>query len=101
MQRKEGEWCPLIRKDCVQFKCKFWTKLVGDHPQIAGQKIDEYDCAVKWIPMLMIENTKEAIGVTSSINSFRNQMVLGQNAVLQTAVKERVKEITDARDNYS
>ena len=39
-QREEGTFCPLIKKDCVEFKCKFWTKLVGKHPLIPGQTVD-------------------------------------------------------------
>ena len=100
-QREEGEWCPLIKEDCVEFKCKFWTKLVGKHPQIAGQTIDQYDCSWKWLPILMIENTKEAIGVSASIDSFRNEMVRGQQAVLQMVADGEVKEIANARDDHS
>ncbi len=82
-EREEGTFCPLIGGDCVKFKCKFWTKLVGKHPQIAGQTIDHYDCTWRWMPILMIENTKEAIGVSSSLDSFRNAVVKGQDNVLQ------------------
>ncbi len=84
-QREEGTYCPLIRKDCIEFKCKFWTKLVGQHPQIANQTIDQYDCSWKWMPILMIENTKESIGMSASIDSFRNEMVHGQEQVMLLA----------------
>lgn len=82
-EREDGTYCPLLRKDCIKFKCKFWTKLVGRHPQIEGQTIDHYDCTWKWMPILMIENTKEAIGVTHSIDAFRNAMAKGQDNVLR------------------
>ena len=82
-QREEGTFCPLIKKDCVEFKCKFWTKLVGKHPQVPGQTIDEYDCSWKWMPFLMIENTKETIEMTASINSFRNEMVVQNDKIIK------------------
>ena len=105
MQIEPGTFCPLIKDECVQFKCMFWTQLRGKHPQ-TGEPLDEWDCAIKWLPILMIENTKEAIGVSASIDSFRNEMVRGQQAVLRMAANGDVangdmKEIADARDDHS
>lgn len=100
-QREEGTFCPLIKKDCVEYKCKFWIKLVGKHPQIEGQTIDQFDCTWVWIPMLMIENTKEAIGVSASIDSFRNEMVQAQ-AVTQHTVDgiDALGELINARNDH-
>ena len=100
MQVKPGTFCPLIKDDCVQFKCMFWTQLRGKHPQ-TGAPLDEWDCAIKWLPVLMIENTKEAIGVSASIDNFRNELVRGQQAVLRMVANGEVKEIADARDDRS
>ena len=105
MQIKPGTFCPLIKDECVQFKCMFWTQLRGKHPQ-TGAPLDEWDCAIRWLPILMIENTKEAIGVSASIDSFRNEMVRGQHAVLRMAANGDVangdmKEIADARNDHS
>ena len=105
MQIKPGTFCPLIKDECVQFKCMFWTQLRGKHPQ-TGAPLDEWDCAIKWLPILTIENTKEAIGVSASIDSFRNEMVRGQQAVLRMTANGDVangdvKEIADARDHHS
>ena len=104
MQIKPGTFCPLIKDECVQFKCMFWTQLRGKHPQ-TGAPLDEWDCAIKWLPILMIENTKEAIGVSASIDSFRNEMVRGQHAVLRMAANgdvanREMKEIADARNDH-
>ncbi len=100
MKLEPGTFCPLIKDECVQFKCMFWTQLRGKHPQ-TGAPLDEWDCAIKWLPILTIENTKEAIGVSASIDSFRNEMVRGQQAVIQMAANGEVKEIADARDDHS
>ncbi len=92
-EREEGTFCPLIGGDCVEFKCKFWVKLVGKHPQIEGQTIDHYDCTFRWAPILMIENTKEAIGMSHSLDSFRNAMMKGQDNVLQLVEGGQVEAI--------
>ena len=74
MQIEPGTFCPLIKEDCIQFKCIFWTQLRGTHPQ-TGQEIDEWDCAVKWLPMLLIENAKEVRQGAAATESFRNVML--------------------------
>ncbi len=84
----------------VLYRCPWYKQLRGKHPQ-TGEPVDEWDCAIAWLPMLMIENTKEAIETTASLNSFRNEMVRGQQAVLRMAANGHVKEIADARDDHS
>jgi hypothetical protein len=39
MQLKNGTFCPLIKKDCVQLQCAWFTQLRGTHPQ-TGAEID-------------------------------------------------------------
>ena len=74
MQIEAGTFCPLIKEDCIQFKCTFWTHIRGLHPQ-SGQEIDEWDCAVKWLPLLLIENVKEVRQGAAATESFRNVML--------------------------
>ncbi len=100
MQIKPGTFCPLIGGACKQFECMFWTQLRGTHPQ-TGQEIDEWDCAIKWLPVLLIEGSKETRQTAAAIESFRNEMVRGQQAVLRMAANGQVKEIADARDDHS
>ncbi len=93
MKLEQKPFCPLIKKNCLGLGCSWYVQLRGKHPQ-TGEEVDEFDCAIRWLPILMIENTKEAIGVSSSIDSFRNEMVRGQQAVLQVAEAGEIKEIT-------
>jgi len=58
MKLKPGNFCPLIKEDCVQLKCAWFTQLRGKHPQ-TGADVDEWGCAVTWLPMLMIENSQQ------------------------------------------
>ena len=87
MKIEPGTFCPLIKEDCIQFKCIFWTQLRGKHPQ-TGEEVDEYDCAIKWLPMLLIENAKEVRQGAAATESFRNEMVeQNKHVLLQNGLK--------------
>ncbi len=92
MQDLPGTYCPLIKGECKRAECVFWTQLQGKHPQ-TGEPINEGDCAIKWLPILMIENTKEAIGLSASIDSFRNEMVRGQETVMALTARNELMAI--------
>ena len=66
------EWCPLIKKKCVGSKCSWFTQIRGENPQ-TGEDIDEYACAISWLPMLLIENSKQQRSTSAAVESFRNE----------------------------
>lgn len=74
MQIPRGDFCPLIKEKCIQDKCMFWTKLVGYHPQ-TGAPIDEWDCAIVWAPILLVENAQKMREAGAAVESFRNEVV--------------------------
>ena len=74
MKIEPGTFCPLLKEECIQFKCVFWTHIRGIHPQ-SGQEVDEYNCAVAWLPMLLIENAKEVRQGAAATENFRNVML--------------------------
>lgn len=74
--------CPLIQKECVEHQCKWFTHLIGNHPQIPGETIDQFDCAISFLPILLIENANENRKTAASVQSFRNEMVKGNNMLL-------------------
>ena len=52
---------------------------MGKNPN-TGQEVSEFNCAVTWLPMLLIEGTQQTRQAGSAIESFRNEMVkLNQN----------------------
>ena len=73
---------------------------MGTHPQ-TGQPVDCFDCADQRASVLTIESAKETRQTAAAIESFRNEMVRGQQAVLRMAANGEVKEIADARDDHS
>ena len=74
--------CPLLNKKCIRHKCQWFTQLQGTNPQ-TGQPVDEWGCAIAWLPVLLIEGSKETRQTAAAIESFRNEMVLGQQTVLR------------------
>ena len=74
MKLEEGKFCPLINKDCIGLECAWFTQVRGMNPQ-TGEEVDEWDCAVKWVPMMLIENTQMQRQTGAAIESFRNESV--------------------------
>ncbi len=100
MKIEPGKFCPLIGDDCKELACAWFIQLRGKHPQ-TGAPLDEWDCAMKWLPVLLIEGSQETRQAAAAIESFRNEMARGQRAVLQMAATGQLKEIANARDDHS
>ena len=71
---KDGNLCPLIGEDCRELECAWYTKISGTHPQ-TGEPVDEYGCAVAWIPFLQVDNSKAINQTGAAIESLRNETV--------------------------
>lgn len=75
MQLKVEENCPLNGfKKCKQFKCAWFVQMKGTNPN-DGKEVDEFGCAMAWLPMLLVENAMQARQTGSAVESFRNEMV--------------------------
>jgi len=85
MQIEHGIYCPLLKKDCVKLQCAWFVKLRGANPN-TGELIDEYDCAVKWLPTLLIENSQQTRQAGAAIESFRNEMVKANRDLVQIQI---------------
>jgi hypothetical protein len=74
--------CPLHKKsmDLVCHKCALWTQVRGTNPQ-SGEEIDDWNCSLAWLPVMLIENAQQSRHTSAAVESFRNAMV-AQNNVL-------------------
>lgn len=67
--------CPLNKfEPCKQMECAWFTKVVGHNPN-TGAQVDEWGCAVVWLPILLIENSQQQRQTGAAVESFRNAMV--------------------------
>jgi len=74
MQLKNGTFCPLVKKDCIGLQCAWFTRVQGVDMN-TGNQVDEYQCAIAWMPMLLIENSGQQRQTGAAVESFRNEMV--------------------------
>ena len=65
----------------------WYTKISGPDTN-TGEILDDWSCAISWLPTLQIETSNTQRGVSSALESFRNETVKGQktfnNLVKQT-----------------
>lgn len=67
--------CPLDNfKPCRQLDCAWFTQLRGNNPN-TGEPVDEWGCAIAWLPILTIENSQQQRQTGAAIESFRNETV--------------------------
>ena len=86
MKLKAGSFCPLIKKDCIELKCAWFTQLRGSNPN-TGEEIDDWGCAVGWLPVLLVENSQQQRSTGAAVESFRNEMVKAKDNNVQVLEK--------------
>lgn len=88
MELKKGSFCPFIKKDCIQMQCALFTCVRGIDTN-TGKELDEWGCAMGWMPMLLINTANESRKTCAATESFRNEMVTAnqqtQNALMVAA----------------
>ena len=91
MDLEREHWCPLIGEECMKLKCEWFTQVRGMNPQ-TGQEVDEWGCAVTWLPLLLIENSQKQIQTGAAVESFRNEIV---KRIIPVPPQQRTIEVTD------
>lgn len=71
-----GLVCPLHKKDVseVCHTCPFWVQVRGVNPN-TGQEVDDWRCAIAWLPLLLIENAQQSRSAGAAVESMRNEIV--------------------------
>jgi hypothetical protein len=99
-----GNFCPLIKEDCIKTKCSWFTQIRGNNPN-TGAEIDEWGCAIAWMPIMMIENSQQQRQTGAAVESFRNEMVKANEAttkvLLASVNRQNMIEIKNEIDDYS
>jgi hypothetical protein len=67
--------CPLNGfQPCKLWDCSWFIEVKGKHPQ-TGTDMNEWGCAMAWMPVMMIENSQQQRHTGAAVESFRNEMV--------------------------
>jgi hypothetical protein len=87
--------CPLNDfNPCKQFDCAWFMQVRGMNPN-TGKEVDEWGCAIAWMPILLIENSQQQRQTGAAVESFRNEMVksneVSNNIALQHILKSNSK----------
>ena len=76
--------CPLNNfAPCKELECAWFTQIRGHNPN-TGADVDEWGCAMSWMPILMIENSQQQRSTGAAVESFRNEMVKANSILLST-----------------
>lgn len=73
-RKSKEKICPMLKKPCIKYDCMWFVQIRGKHPQ-TGESVDEWDCAMVWQPLLLIENSSQQRSTGAAIESFRNEMI--------------------------
>ena len=80
--------CPLDNfKPCRQFDCAWFMKIQGKDPN-SGKSLEDWGCAMAWMPVLLIENAQQSRSTGAAVESFRNEMVEANQRSQQFLLKE-------------
>ena len=97
--------CPLNGKLCVdgirsdfeffevvgikrQKACRWWTGMAGKHPQ-THEILNDYDCAVTWIPLITLENSQSVRQVAAQVSESTKAFVDAQAPETQKQIINR------------
>ena len=87
-----GSTCEEV-KDGKIHRCAWYTCVVGTDPN-TGKGVDEWKCAMAWMPLLQIEMSHTNRGQTAALESFRNETVKGQE-VFNKLVGQKVVSLEE------
>lgn len=96
MQIKAKANCPLNEfEPCKELDCAWFMKVNGANPN-TGEQIEEWGCAIAWMPILLIENSQQQRQTGSAVESFRNEMVkanqVSQQVLLASVQQTKILE---------
>lgn len=72
----------MLKKECIGLDCAWFTKVEG-YDINTGNRVDEWNCAMSWLPMLLIENSGMQRQTGAAVESFRNEMVKANESAQQ------------------
>lgn len=75
--------CRSIVAECT---CPKYVTLLGTDPQ-TGQPVNNSGCVDSFLPMLLLENAQQSRQTGAAVESFRNEVVKGNDRARETLVR--------------
>jgi hypothetical protein len=94
------EYCPEWKKPMskVCHRCRRWIQVRGTNPQ-TGAEVDEWNCAMAILPMLLIDNSRVQRGTQAATESMRNEVVKRMDADLMMRANQAMR-MTNGEDRH-
>lgn len=93
---KPGDFCPLIKKDCIGIQCSWYTQMRGTNPN-TGEPVDEWGCAVSWMPFMAVEIAQKSNQTGAAVESFRNEVVRANEQNQQLYINALQQQVIPAQ----
>jgi len=98
--------CPL-GSDCEKIdlktgklnRCAWYTCLAGQNPQ-TGELIDDWKCAMAWMPIMMVETSNTNRGTSAAVISLREETIKRQDEIIRMGVKSHITQVVQ-EDRFS
>ena len=79
----------LVKIECQKHDCQKYMMVQGKDPN-NGQDVNRWDCSDNFVPMLLIENSQQQRSTGAAVESFRNEMVKANDAVIKLAAQPQM-----------
>jgi len=90
MQFKPKANCPMNAfQPCKEMDCSWFVCIRGKDPQ-SEKEIDEWACAISWLPVLLCENSQMSRQTGAAVESFRNEMVKSPVAAIAVRLLQNI-----------
>ncbi|WP_299081605.1 hypothetical protein [uncultured Paraglaciecola sp.] len=76
-----------FKKDCCKHDCVKWLHVQGYNPQ-TGTPVDEFKCADAWVPLLLIDISRQTSSVGAAVESERNIIDKNMQAAISLAANQ-------------
>jgi hypothetical protein len=83
-----GSQCEKIVDDTIK-RCVWFMEIAGVNPT-TGETIDDKGCAMVWLPVLLVENSRQQKSTAAAVESFRNEMVESNAMSQQLLIAKKV-----------
>ena len=76
---KKKNICPLMGKTCVEHECAWYMNVAGTNPQ-TGTEFSNWQCAVVFMPLLLMDNAASIRQTTVAAQETRNEVAKSRDA---------------------
>lgn len=83
-----GHTCQKVVDGHIE-RCAWYVKMQGSDPS-TGQEVNKDECGLVAIPMLLVEVARQTRSTTAATESFRNEMVAGNNVLANLFNQKRI-----------